>query len=461
MDRRLRSLQQFASSCVTRDGEQFCCRSWSLPNLIARFSNKTDCSGLTTDDVYAVREALDLCSDDYRRKSLHRNCFEDPKSCPHVPSRCYAQENLIFDLLHYVLDGEFVDRERLSTGKLTRNNIFLPVAKSSNLLPFFHELDSVLSSSSDLLVHITSFDVGLKDTLFERLLVEDTKLLAVAFLTVSAIVWIYTQSFCIMILTSFNLVASLGRRLCSLQVLVWHPLLPVHEPHDRRPSSSPSARTPLSSLSKSGTGRRGSKASVRCKTTSARSTNGHSCPLCCPMGPRVWPSSPPSSQTSLPSNVSVFSPRRQFLSSTSRPSLQFLPCSSPISSSTTSSGDSGRFAGLFSLCKGVCSAAFRVVKFLRYFLSFAVVAVVVVSTVLLTQNFHLPDSDHFSIFYSDHPFETFDTKYRDLFKFSHRISEEESSIWISDYNCVRRQSQRQRQLLRSVQSGIIAAGSGL
>lgn len=61
---------------------------------------------------------------------------------------------------------------------------------------------------------------------------------------------------------------------------------------------------------------------------------------------------------------------------------------------------------------------------LKYILLLVMMTVSSSSVYLLIKSFQVPNTEHFSTFHPDHPFETFDIKYRDVFKFSQRTSED-------------------------------------
>ena len=452
VDSELRSLSQFSSKCITPNRDlssstqrDVCCKSWSLPNLVARVVNKSDCNAISQADVVFVRELLDSCLEDFHRKTLHRNCFQDPRSCPDIPPKCYAKDNLVFNILNYIVDIDFVDsteRSGLLSAKVKKTNLFLPVAKSSELLPFFQEVqDNVLFGSNrddeQRLVRIVSLDIGLKDTLFEQLLVQDTKLLAFAFISIIAILWIYSRSFMIVLMTSLNLTASLGgsllvyRYVCGISFFPFMNLMTVIiliavgtdstfimckawsdglEEKNRRPIQDYLllfySRTLMSTFLTNQTTALALLVTLTSEITSLKCF-------------------------SIYSAIAVFF--LYLLTTLSIPAVLVVTTENDIFQSrdgTTGSEASGnqssatkRFFSKIS-SRLVLKSCFS----LKYIVVLIMLTISSSSIYLLIKSFQVPNTEHFSTFHPDHPFETFDVKYRDVFKFSQRTSGSEDPI---------------------------------
>ena len=213
LDHHIRSSQEFRNFCGASDDDpRFCCLSWTLPNLVAAANNKTlmNCDELTSSDVSHVKSLLHKCLPDYNLKLLHANCYHEPRSCPTVPPECFGGRNLVYNLLHYILEIGFVDSPNIMTAKLKSTNIFLPVAKSSSLLPFFHSIQETMSEYTDARVNISSMDLGVKEALFDSLLLKDSKLVVLAFASIAVLLWLSTPSLVIATMTCLNLISSAG-----------------------------------------------------------------------------------------------------------------------------------------------------------------------------------------------------------------------------------------------------------
>jgi hypothetical protein len=447
VDSELRGLTEFSQKCITPGGDSSssthsCCKSWSLPNLIARGVNKTDCNSITPADVVFIRELLDSCVEDFHRRTLHRNCFQDPRSCPEIPSKCYAKENLVFNIFNYIVDIEFVDtqeRTGLLNAKVKKSNIFLPIAKSSDLLTFFQETqENVLFGSNtdkeQKLVKISSLDVGLKDTLFEQLLVQDTKLLAFAFISIIILLWIYSRSFLIVLMTAMNLMASLGGSLLIYRFILGISFFPFMnlltviiliavgtdstfimckawshglEEKNRRPIQDHLmlfySRTFTSTFLTNSTTALALLASLSSEITSLQCFSVYSALAVFFLYILTI--------ISIPAVLVVTTENDIFASSTRR---------DVTGSDNSSLGHKNKF---FSRIQGHSKFSS-----LKYIVMIIMLIVSATSIYLLIQSFQVPNTEHFSTFYPDHPFETFDIKYRDVFKFSQRTSGNEDPI---------------------------------
>lgn len=218
LDAKIRNSVLDSHTCAMdeSDANHSCCKSWTLPNMIAAIKNRTDCDQITSEDVTSVKSLLSRCYPDYKRHLLHENCAEEPKTCPVVPEEC-RDANYVYETLHFLLDSDFVDTLSGSESNsnahahLKKSNIFLPIAKSSTLSNLYSKLEYFLGAKNgSYQVSVSSMDLGMRDAMFESLLVNDSRLLLIALMTVSLIIWIQTRSFLVLMITSLNLIASFG-----------------------------------------------------------------------------------------------------------------------------------------------------------------------------------------------------------------------------------------------------------
>lgn len=428
LDAKIRSFDYFSSNCVYRENETDCCQSWTLPNLILKASNKTHCNELTTTHIDVVKELIDTCFRDYSSGKLTQECASNPRTCPGVPEKCYANGDLVFNLLNFILDANFVVKQKPFSTQLKHANMFIPLAKSTELMPFFHEIETLLNSMDDSLVKIGAYDLGLKDVLFEKLLVEDTKLLGLAFISVNLIFLLYTSSLLATFITSLNLLATLGgslfiyRFIFGIKFFPFMNLMSViiliavggdsvfifYRSWQLELMDNP--QRPLEHLLRSLVQRTFLSTCLTCITTSfallATSVSQITSLKCFSVYSAI--------AVVLMYLLTLFSlpivicyrvghipEYRHWIS-------MFLESSkgSPSSSSshlTPPKIISTTFASVF-----------------KYILIALMLAFTTVSLVLFLHGFHLPTSEYFSTLDEKHPFEKFDTKYRDLFKFSQR-----------------------------------------
>ncbi|XP_076675738.1 protein dispatched isoform X2 [Andrena cerasifolii] len=216
IDAELRSNSEFPSLCqmqMEHNGdEQKCCRSWSPANYVALLSNRTSCLGVTENDLSRVETLLQRCIYFYRNFQLTSNCADDLNCQRHVPTECYMH-NAAYHLLHYLLDIDFIsDHKQNSLNKFNSTlryaMIFLPIAASSATLDFYKGLNTDGLSYGKFCVK--GMQLGLKSTLFDRLLVSDSILLLTGFAFVTVCIWAYTGSLLLTVTTIIAVIFSLG-----------------------------------------------------------------------------------------------------------------------------------------------------------------------------------------------------------------------------------------------------------
>lgn len=216
IDDALRSNPEFQSLCQTQaengPGSLKCCRSWSPANFVALLSNRSSCLGVTEIDLIRVEILLQRCAYYYHNLQLTPDCADNLDCQKRVPVDCYAY-NAPYHLLHYLLDIDFVQfKNQDSASKLntTLNSVmlFLPIAASSATLDFYNNLnfDGLFYGN----FRVVAIDLGLKSTLFDRLLVSDSSLLLSGFAFITVCIWIYSTSIFLTITTILAVLFSLG-----------------------------------------------------------------------------------------------------------------------------------------------------------------------------------------------------------------------------------------------------------
>ncbi|XP_012135069.1 protein dispatched isoform X1 [Megachile rotundata] len=216
IDAEIRSNPYFPSLCQTQ-GEynnvpEKCCRSWSPANYVALLSNRSSCLGVTENDLNRVEILLQRCAYYYQNRRLTSNCAEDLNCQRHVPFECYMH-NAAYHLLHYLLDIDFVLNHKQNSQNQLNSTlkyamIFLPIAASSATLDFYKELNSGGLSYGKF--GVKGMQLGLKATLFDRLLVADSILLLTGFAFVTICIWAYTSSLVVTVATIIAVIFSLG-----------------------------------------------------------------------------------------------------------------------------------------------------------------------------------------------------------------------------------------------------------
>ncbi|KAK3092676.1 hypothetical protein FSP39_005755 [Pinctada imbricata] len=198
----------FPGICQVKESGH-CCPSWSLANYVAFLSGKLSCQNITDDDVMAVSRLLQSCAGHYSNRSLTSNCdnsfqhtssFSRSRSCKGVPKSC-TRFNIVYNILHHITDINFVHPTR-NSGKpfLTYAVTFLPVAGSISTVELYEHLENVADEMSGD-VRIAGAHFGIKYTLFGEYLRSDTLFLGIAAFIIFIVVWLYTTSLFITIMT--------------------------------------------------------------------------------------------------------------------------------------------------------------------------------------------------------------------------------------------------------------------
>lgn len=123
--------------------------------------------------------------------------------CGDVPEVC-VRHNAVYHILHYLADARFLaDGNR----KLRLTALFLPMARSTALLPYFHSLNNHLADNWTQLVAI---EFGLKEALFNEYVMNDIVLLLVGATVVCSLMWWYTSSLFLTVMANISVVLSLA-----------------------------------------------------------------------------------------------------------------------------------------------------------------------------------------------------------------------------------------------------------
>lgn len=155
--------------------------------------------------------------------------------CGDIPEKCMKCNGWTYTVMNYLINEKFLrnkvssvkcnpsksdkqrcsdkqnspsNKESLSINKLSYTNIFLPIAKSSSLLNYYNVLSRY--NLKTLHAQIKAMDLGLKNSLFEHLISDDTKLFIIALISILIIISIYTWS----IILSFVILLIICLSLC-------------------------------------------------------------------------------------------------------------------------------------------------------------------------------------------------------------------------------------------------------
>ncbi|XP_063429567.1 protein dispatched homolog 1-like isoform X1 [Mytilus trossulus] len=202
----IRTHSSFNELCLTKTNNE-CCPSWSLGNYISRLSQKSNCSQITQEDVNKVYKTLDKCSPYYFNYTLEHDCEATKRSgkvysrCKGIPRRC-IRFNGVFNILHHITDMNFIpESAKPHTQPFLRYAItFLPISYSIDTVELYNHIESWVGSSNQN-IKIAGIDFGIKYTLFSEYLLKDTIWIIGAICVIFILVWIYTASIFVTIMT--------------------------------------------------------------------------------------------------------------------------------------------------------------------------------------------------------------------------------------------------------------------
>ncbi|XP_055903846.1 protein dispatched isoform X1 [Eupeodes corollae] len=203
LEHQIIAIENYGDYCQKEMLTDNCCRPWSIPNYVAMLSNKTSCFDLTPDDVAAVQSLLVGCYDYYLNMKIGYDCSES--RCP-APIEC-TRHNAVFNILHYLTDLNFI-KINDSNLFLKYSMIFVPVAQTTKILSLFHHWEN--TELKNELVQVTAMDLGLKNTLFDESLLADGWLVGLGGLSVMICMWLYTSSLFVTGMTCIAVIFSLG-----------------------------------------------------------------------------------------------------------------------------------------------------------------------------------------------------------------------------------------------------------
>ncbi|KAI1287705.1 Protein dispatched -like protein 1 [Halotydeus destructor] len=411
----------FSSVCESRTSTG-CCLSWSLPNYIALLANKTSCHDITDHDVKSFRDLLQTCASAFHHKTLSNSCNEDAELCPKAPAKCFAKENIVYNVMHFLVQSNFIKNPK-DTPIIEVTSIFLPIAKSSKLVDYYIYLTKNDLRADNL--EVVAADLGIKNALFEHLLLQDTWLLLVALIVVLAILLVYSRSIIVVITCLISFVMSIGltyviytqvygidyfpfMNMMTVVILVgvgvdntlvscsiWHSLQekyeidPVHL-RLRETLKLTITSTFFTSLTTSSallSSYMSSVSAIRIYASTAVMVN-----FCCSC---------------------------LFLSSALVVNLR---CSRSSSAKKTCSY-------LHHVNSELASILVFLIEKLKYLLFFSFLLFTLFFSFVIYHDVKLPSSQHIQTFKSSHPFESYDLIYRDKFAFNELVSEDDQSAF--------------------------------
>lgn len=241
-----------------------CCNSWSIPNYIACLSNKTSCTTIDTEDINNFIQLLHLCAPHYHQAPYEECFFVAPQrqrsaittglnmfmndndiwtksQCGQVPEKCLKCGGWIYNVMHFLVNHNFMPykttndskhvskfekskQKILSPSRLTNTNIFLPIAKSSSLMKYYGAIQKQTLKTP--YAQVKAMDLGLKDSLFESLLSDDTRLFTLALLITLIAISLYAWSLFIAAIIFIIICLSLCLSFSIYELILGIPIFP-------------------------------------------------------------------------------------------------------------------------------------------------------------------------------------------------------------------------------------------
>ena len=410
--------------CETGSGE-LCCYSWSLPNLIALNANKTNCRSITESDVVEFKTLLDVCASVYHQKLLHSDCISE--LCPKAAAKCYEKGNIVYNVMQYLVQRNFMVNPK-SPSIVTHSNIFLPIARSASNIDYYSKLiDSNALDNS--FISVEAAELGMKQALFEHLLLQDSWLVAIAFLIVLSIIYLFTKSILVLLTSCFSIAIALGlsftmytyfydiRYFPFMNMMTFIILIGVGV--DNIFVCCKSWQVVQSKLENEST------------NVLVRDTFKHSfmSMFATSVTTAVALLSNYSSNISATRCFSLFASTAVMLNFAIESLL--LPCalvldhklfSKPRNYSANSSKSSKS-------SKKLLRFVFRSIMFLRHFILLLVILLTLVSTYTVIYKIKLPESQQLKTFKAEHLFEKYDSTFKNMFAFGNRYSDSDAETF--------------------------------
>ncbi|XP_060515797.1 protein dispatched [Cylas formicarius] len=200
-------LKYYNEFCIQNLQNNRCCKPWSLPNYIAILNQKTSCLTLTEQDVTETKRLLIKCAHYFHNLELNSNCFQ--KSGCDASIEC-MRHDAAFNIMNFLTSTNFLppngtDEENAF---LAETMIFLPLACSSGILSYYHQVEKLDLEFEGL--SVVAMDFGLKNSLFHEYLIRDTWLILFGSLFIFVSIWVYTRSIFLTVMTIIVIVFSLA-----------------------------------------------------------------------------------------------------------------------------------------------------------------------------------------------------------------------------------------------------------
>ena len=197
----------YQKHCLKIPGHEECCRPISLGNYIALLTDKESCFNITREDVQWVKQLLEECVGYYHNFTITDSCdrrhspFYEKRKCKGVPKKC-VQYNAVYNIIHFISDHSFMQ----TTKNLHHAVSFLPVSfltgsseQLNDAISLYIDIEQRMQTVGN--IEIAAIDFGIKNHLFQHYLQKDSKWLIVGAFAILIVVWLFTSSIFITIMT--------------------------------------------------------------------------------------------------------------------------------------------------------------------------------------------------------------------------------------------------------------------
>nr|CAI5854225.1 unnamed protein product [Callosobruchus analis] len=205
----LKNIYSYEDLCIQNTHyNRRCCMPWSLPNYVAILNKKDSCWNITAADVNNTKNILLECAPYFHNSELSSDCLKTRPTC-NAPRICF-EHDAVFNMLNYLSSTSFLppNNTKNQWTPLKEAIIFLPLACSTTILPYYYQIESLDLTFGD--TRIVAMDFGIKNSLFDAYLIYDIWLMGSGSLFVFICIWMYTKSLFLTIMTILVIIFSLG-----------------------------------------------------------------------------------------------------------------------------------------------------------------------------------------------------------------------------------------------------------
>nr|XP_023021379.1 protein dispatched [Leptinotarsa decemlineata] len=162
LEHELLNLKFYDDLCIQNTkSKRRCCKPWSLPNYIALFNKRTSCLAITEEDVTRTKQILVKCAQYFHALELNSECLTKTRYCE-APIEC-LRHDAVFNILNFLTSTSFLPENNTEeSSELKEVMIFLPLASSTAILPYYHELEKLTLEYDGIKVVAMDFGIAIR-----------------------------------------------------------------------------------------------------------------------------------------------------------------------------------------------------------------------------------------------------------------------------------------------------------